>query len=88
MIVVAVLVSPWLWQVPINEIDFNARLEGPSLKHPFGTDDLGQDLFARMLYGGRISIAVGSHGDADRDRVRRDRRRRRRHVRGAASMPR
>src|SRR5688572_20933343 len=59
VIVTAVLVSPWLWQVPINEIDFNARLEGPSLKHPFGTDDLGQDLFARMLYGGRISIAVG-----------------------------
>jgi peptide/nickel transport system permease protein len=59
LIVAAVLVSPWLWQVPINAIDFNARLQGPSLKHPFGTDDLGQDLFARMLYGGRISIAVG-----------------------------
>jgi peptide/nickel transport system permease protein len=59
VIVAAVLVSPWLWQVPINAIDFNARLEGPSLRHPFGTDDLGQDLFARMLYGGRISIAVG-----------------------------
>ena len=59
VIVTAVLVGPWLWQVPINEIDFNARLKGPSLKHPFGTDDLGQDLFARMLYGGRISVAVG-----------------------------
>jgi peptide/nickel transport system permease protein len=59
LIVLAVLVAPWLWPVPINEIDFSARLQGPSLKHPFGTDDLGQDLFARMLYGGRISIAVG-----------------------------
>jgi peptide/nickel transport system permease protein len=59
VIVAAVLVSPWLWTTPINEIDFGARLEGPSLKHPFGTDDLGQDLLARMLYGGRISIAVG-----------------------------
>ena len=47
------------WQVPINEIDFTARLKGPSLAHPFGTDDLGQDLLARMLYGGRISLAVG-----------------------------
>lgn len=59
VIVLAVLLGPLLWQVPINDIDFNARLKGPSLAHPFGTDDLGQDLLARMLYGGRISIAVG-----------------------------
>src|SRR5262249_37475028 len=48
-----------LWQVPINDIDFSAHLEGPSWSHPFGTDDLGQDVLARMLYGGRISLAVG-----------------------------
>ncbi len=59
IILLAVLLGPWIWKVPINDIDFNARLAGPSLKHPFGTDDLGQDLLARMLYGGRISIAVG-----------------------------
>jgi len=57
--VLLVAFGPWLWRVPINEIDFTSRLVGPSLKHPFGTDDLGQDLFARMLYGGRISLAVG-----------------------------
>jgi peptide/nickel transport system permease protein len=57
--VFAVLFGPWLWRVPINEIDFTARLEGPSWRHPLGTDDLGQDLLARMLYGGRISLAVG-----------------------------
>jgi peptide/nickel transport system permease protein len=39
--------------------DFTAHLEGPSAVHPLGTDDLGQDLLARMLYGGRISLAVG-----------------------------
>jgi peptide/nickel transport system permease protein len=59
VIVLAVLFGPFLWRVPINDIDFTARLAGPSLKHPFGTDDLGQDLLARMLYGGRISLAVG-----------------------------
>jgi peptide/nickel transport system permease protein len=59
LMVLFVIFGPWIWQVPINEIDFTARLAGPSLKHPFGTDDLGQDLFARMLYGGRISLAVG-----------------------------
>ena len=55
----AVAFGPLLWQVPINDIDFSAHLEGPSWNHPFGTDDLGQDLLARMLYGGRISLAVG-----------------------------
>ncbi|MEY4449592.1 MAG: Glutathione transport system permease protein GsiD [Pseudomonadota bacterium] len=58
-IVLAVLLGPWLWQVPINAIDFDARMQGPSWAHPLGTDDLGQDLLARMLYGGRISLAVG-----------------------------
>jgi len=59
VIVFAVVAGPWIWRIPINDIDFGARLAGPSLNHPFGTDDLGQDLLARMLYGGRISIAVG-----------------------------
>src|SRR5258707_4249541 len=54
----AVIFGPFVWRVAINEIDFTARLEGPSLAHPFGTDDLGQDILARMIYGGRISLAV------------------------------
>jgi peptide/nickel transport system permease protein len=45
--------------VGINDVDFQARLAGPSWKHPMGTDDLGRDILARMLYGGRISLAVG-----------------------------
>jgi peptide/nickel transport system permease protein len=59
LMALAVVLGPWLWKVPINEIDFAAKLNGPSLAHPLGTDDLGQDLLARMLYGGRISLAVG-----------------------------
>ena len=59
ILAVAVVFGPSIWRVAINEIDFNARLEGPSLAHPFGTDDLGQDILARMIYGGRISLAVG-----------------------------
>jgi peptide/nickel transport system permease protein len=55
----AVLFGPFVWRVPINEIDFTARLATPSWDHPLGTDDLGQDLLARMIYGGRISLAVG-----------------------------
>ena len=54
-----VVFGPLLWKLAINDIDFTARLKGPSLAHPLGTDDLGQDLLARMLYGGRISLSVG-----------------------------
>ena len=59
LIILAVVLGPLWWQVPINDIDFAARLAPPSWQHPFGTDDLGQDLLARVLYGGRISLAVG-----------------------------
>ena len=58
-LVLLVLFGPLFWTVAIDEIDFSARLATPSLAHPMGTDDLGQDLFARLLYGGRISLAVG-----------------------------
>ena len=58
-LVLAVLIGPLLYKVGINDIDFKARLAGPSWQHPLGTDDLGRDLLARMLYGGRISLAVG-----------------------------
>jgi peptide/nickel transport system permease protein len=34
-------------------------ITAPSATHPFGTDDLGHDIFARVLWGGRISLAVG-----------------------------
>jgi peptide/nickel transport system permease protein len=57
--VLLVAFGPFVWKVAINEIDFSAKLQGPSWAHPLGTDDLGQDLLARMLYGGRISLAVG-----------------------------
>ena len=49
----------------------------PSWAHPFGTDALGQDVLARILWGGRISIAVGliaaatAHHDRDWDRITR-----------------
>jgi peptide/nickel transport system permease protein len=59
VLVLAVVVGPFLWHVKINDIDIVAGMQGPSLAHPFGTDDLGQDILARMIYGGRISLAVG-----------------------------
>jgi peptide/nickel transport system permease protein len=48
-----------LTHVDPTEIDTGAILRPPSAGHPFGQDDLGRDVFARVLYGGRISINVG-----------------------------
>lgn len=59
LLIVAVVIGPFVWRVSISDIDVVAGLQGPSLAHPFGTDDLGQDILARMIYGGRISLAVG-----------------------------
>lgn len=59
LLIATVTLGPFIWPVAINEIDFAAKLQGPSWAHPLGTDDLGQDLLARLIYGGRISLAVG-----------------------------
>ncbi|MBP6901589.1 MAG: ABC transporter permease [Burkholderiaceae bacterium] len=58
-LVAAVLLGPMFYKVGINDVDFKARLAPPSSAHLMGTDDLGRDILARMLYGGRISLAVG-----------------------------
>lgn len=42
-----------------NAIDLRARLAAPSASHFFGTDEVGRDIYSRILYGGRQSIAVG-----------------------------
>jgi len=59
LLVAAVLIGPLFYKVGINEVDFAQKLGTPSRAHLMGTDDLGRDLLARVLYGGRISLAVG-----------------------------
>ncbi|MHB8632094.1 MAG: ABC transporter permease [Candidatus Limnocylindria bacterium] len=53
------LFGPLVYHAPTDLIDFTKSLQGPSFAHPFGTDDLGRDILARVMIGGRISIAVG-----------------------------
>jgi peptide/nickel transport system permease protein len=43
-----------------DKIDLTSQYLAPSLDHPFGTDDLGRDIFVRVMHGGRFSLAVGS----------------------------
>ena len=59
IIIVAVIIGPFIYQVPIDRIDFSQSSIPPNLQHPFGTNSLGQDLLARVLFGGRISLTVG-----------------------------
>jgi len=64
-LVLFVLAGPLVWRVDPNFIEpdtvkmFKVRNKPPSLAHPMGTDQLGRDMLARMMYGGRISLAVG-----------------------------
>ena len=59
IVVLSVLAGPWLHDVDPQYLDIRARNQGPSLAHPMGTDNLGRDMFAQVLAGGRISLAVG-----------------------------
>lgn len=58
LLILMTVVGPFIWTRGINDIDFAAS-NSFSLAHPLGTDDLGRDTLARLLWGGRISIAVG-----------------------------
>ncbi len=59
LIVLAVFLGPYVWTLDPTYIDIRARNQGPSLAHPFGTDQLGRDTLARMMAGGQTSVAVG-----------------------------
>ena len=52
------LISPY----PMDQMNLRKILQGPSLSHPFGTDEIGRDLLSRMIFGARISLMVGIIG--------------------------
>ena len=54
--------GPLVWRIDadaINVTNVSSTLAGPSLQHPFGTDDVGRDEFARVMAGGRVSLLIG-----------------------------
>lgn len=58
-ILLFVLLGPWIWRLDPTYIDIRARNQGPTWPHPFGTDQLGRDILARMMAGGQVTMAVG-----------------------------
>ncbi len=63
MLVLAVFIvaifAPFISPYDPSAIDIKNILVGPSSSHPFGTDDLGRDVLSRMIWGSRVSLAVG-----------------------------
>ncbi len=51
--------APLFTQYSATAIDLRSKMAAPSAEHIMGTDQMGRDIWARMLYGGRISIIVG-----------------------------
>ena len=59
LLVAAAVFAPWLADRPPAQQDLRARLQPPSLTHPFGTDEFGRSLYARVLHGARVSLLTG-----------------------------
>ncbi len=59
MLFAIAILAPFIAPHDPDAINVRHVLEPPSLQHPFGTDDLGRDILSRVIYGSRISLAVG-----------------------------
>ncbi len=51
--------SPHILKYSMSEMNLAVRYQPPSLEHPFGCDDLGRDILARVLYGARYTLSIG-----------------------------
>lgn len=59
LITVALTIDLWLPEEKISGFNVLEKLQAPSLKHLFGTDEMGRDLFWRTVYGTKYSLAIG-----------------------------
>ncbi len=60
LLVLFAIFMPILWSQGPDKQDLINSLQGPSFSHPFGTDQLGRDVLARVASGARISLVVAS----------------------------
>ncbi|WP_049694850.1 nickel transporter permease [Planococcus versutus] len=58
-ILIAALFAPVIATHSPTEVDLVSKLEAPSVEHFFGTDEVGRDIFSRVVYGTRISLRIG-----------------------------
>jgi peptide/nickel transport system permease protein len=58
LLIFCALTAPWIAPADPAAIHLLDRLQGPSLAHPCGTDELGRDILSRLLFGARISLIV------------------------------
>jgi peptide/nickel transport system permease protein len=58
-IVAVAIFAPWIAPSGPQDTDYDARLIAPTWEHPFGTDNLGRDIFSRVLHGASIDLQVG-----------------------------
>jgi len=59
LILLGAVFAPLMSPYHKDKIDLTRQYLPPSFDHPFGTDDLGRDIFVRVMHGGRVSLAVG-----------------------------
>ena len=59
VLIAAAIAAPFVAPYAPDRIDLASRRQAPSSSHWFGTDELGRDVLARVLYGARVSLAVG-----------------------------
>lgn len=64
LVILGAVFAPWLTPYDPVKLDLLASLQGPSLAHPFGTDQLGRDILTRVLYAARVDLQIGFIGVA------------------------
>lgn len=58
-LILIALFAPWIAPYPYDKQDLMNARQAPSWEHPFGTDELGRDVFSRVIWGSRFSLSVG-----------------------------
>lgn len=59
LLIVIAVIAPLIAPYDVEEMDFTRKFATPSLAHPFGCDEMGYDIFSRILVGTRYSLAIG-----------------------------